>query len=251
MDPRRAILEYLADPKSDNRFSESYLIASISQRNSFNRSELWEALWSLIADGLIFINPSGQWSSKDNWRWDLTSAGKQATDGGSWEPRDADGFLKRLRRHRPAVDRVAVVYVVEALRAFNARGYLATSVMLGVASERMIQVVAEGASSNFGDTAAKLRKVLDNPRTSAYTRFSELRRLLEHHRASIPDELIDPILLDGVAHLLRVARNQAGHPTGSAIDEETARAHLVIGGTYLQKMATLEAHLRVNEKHDC
>lgn len=42
--------------------------------------------------------------------------------------------------------------------------------------------------------------------------------------------------------LLRVARNDAGHPTGVRIDEDTARAHLLVAAGYLGKMTELRAY---------
>jgi hypothetical protein len=50
------------------------------------------------------------------------------------------------------------------------------------------------------------------------------------------------LTLDAVADLLRVTRNDAGHPTGRRIDEDTAYTHLQMAARYLQKMTALEAH---------
>jgi hypothetical protein len=79
--------------------------------------------------------------------------------GGSWEPRDGDGYSRRPRSHRPPVDEIAIAYVAEALRAFNARCYLATSVMLGVASERVINALGRAIVADPGE-AAQSQKLL-------------------------------------------------------------------------------------------
>jgi len=55
--------------------------------------------------------------------------------------------------------------------------------------------------------------------------------------------------LDAVADLLRVATNDARHPTGRRIDEDTAYTHLQMAARYLQKMTALEAH-RANERQE-
>ena len=67
----------------------------------------------------------------------------------------------------------------------------------------------------------------------------ELRKVLESRRRGLPPELVDTLTLDGVGDLLRVARNEAGHPAGPFIDEETARAHLLLAAGYLDKMTQL------------
>ena len=67
-----------------------------------------EALWGLVGEGLAFLDPAGQGSGTDNWRWRPSAAGIAAAHGGSWEPRDVDGYLTRLRAHRPRVDDVVL-----------------------------------------------------------------------------------------------------------------------------------------------
>ena len=43
----------------------------------------------------------------------------QAASGGPREPRDPEGYLRRLRRRVPDLDPVALRYVHEALMAFK------------------------------------------------------------------------------------------------------------------------------------
>jgi hypothetical protein len=130
------------------------------------------------------------------------------------------------------------------LSAFNARCYLATSVMLGVASERVLDGLARALVDARGDSAKKLRAALENPRTSQLTRFTELRKQLEPMRPNLPEGLGDTLTLDAVADLLRLTRNEAGHPTGATVDEDTAYTHLQMAARYIQKMTSLEAFFR-------
>jgi hypothetical protein len=67
----------------------------------------------------------------------------------------------------------------------------------------------------FGPTAEKLRKAIDSPRTSQSARFEELRKVLDSHRHQVPEGLADSLTLDAVTDLLRITRNEAGHPTGT------------------------------------
>ncbi|HSH59870.1 MAG TPA: hypothetical protein VK988_09575 [Acidimicrobiales bacterium] len=216
-------------------------MSNVASRASCGREEVYEALWGLVGEGLVYLDPAGQGSSTDNWRWSLSSVGVRAAAGGTWEPRDPEGYLRRLRAHTPQVDPVALSYVEEALRAFSARCYLATSVMLGVASERVVDGLA-GSVIDAVPEAKKLREAVQNPRTSQFNRFFELRKQLEPMRSQLPDDLGDTITLDAVADLLRIARNEAGHPTGRQVDEDTAYTHLQMAARYLQKMTALQGH---------
>lgn len=126
-------------------------------------------------------------------------------------------------------------YVREALRAFNARCYLACSVMLGVASEQAFRGLAEAFVAANGEQGGKLGKLLLNPRSTYATRFEEFRKRLEPLRSALPHDLADVLTLDAVAELLRVTRNSVGHPTGADVDEDTARVHLQMAGLYLER----------------
>jgi hypothetical protein len=241
MDVRRHTIELLATPRGETRFGSSYLPALIVTRSGCRPTEAHAALWGLVAEGLLYLDPSGQ-SGSDNWHWRLSEVGLLAAGGGTWEPRDADGFLRRLRKQAPDVDPDALVYLNESLRAFNARCYLSSSVMLGVAAEQVFMGLARAVVAAVGNRATKLRTALDNPRSSQNARFDELRKVLESDRASLPQGLADPLTLDAVTDLLRVTRNDAGHPSGVPIDEDTARTHLAVAGGYLAKMTELRKH---------
>ena len=66
MDSRSEVLEILATPGANCRFGGSYLPAMIRQRTMCKPHQAWEALWGLVSDGLVYIDPGVQTSS-DNW----------------------------------------------------------------------------------------------------------------------------------------------------------------------------------------
>lgn len=138
---------------------------------------------------------------------------------------------------------MAVRYVTEALSAFNARCFLASAVMLGVASERIVEGLARSVADFRGGSAKRLRAALEDPRASQFSRFTEMRKQIEPLRPELPDGTADTLTLDAVADLLRVTRNEAGHPTGATIDEDTAYTHLQMAARYILKMTDLRAFL--------
>lgn len=162
---------------------------------------MWEALWGLVGDGLVYLDTAGQGSGTDNWQWRPSQIGIKAAISGSWEPRDPEGYLRRLRRFTPPIDEGALLYVEEALRAFNARCYLATSVMLAVAAERVFNGLAEAFVAANPTTTTRLNAAINNPRASPNTRFEELRKALDPIRSQLPSGLADPLTLDAVADL--------------------------------------------------
>lgn len=236
---RAAVLERIAEG-GECRFGEPYFPMQTAKAINARLIDVWEALWGLMGDGLIFLDASGQAqaASWDNWRWRVTDAGRQTSRSGTWEPRDPARFMDRLRERSPGLTAEALTYFEEALRAFNARCYLASSVMLGVAAEQVFgRLAATFVAARPAETQRLHRLLSDN--TSHYRRFDEFRKRLEPIRGTLPEGLADAITLDAVADLLRVTRNEAGHPTGRLVDEETAYAHLVMAAMLLAKMTEL------------
>jgi hypothetical protein len=196
-------------------------------------------LWGLVGDGLVYLDTAGQGSGTDNWVWRLSTEGQRIAKGGTWEPRDPDGYLDRIRREVPDLDNLVELYLTEALQSFNGRCYLATSVMLGVAAERTFLVMAQSYAMSSMTGAPAMAKELAKPRSNYFALWTEFRKRIEPVRQDLPDGLADPLTLDAIADLIRLTRNEAGHPTGRKIDEDTARVHLTIAPMYLRKMHQL------------
>lgn len=241
VDVRRAVLDRLARG-SDLRFGRPYLVGTLHREVGCSETEVWEALWGLVGEGLIYLDTAGQGSGTDNWQWHLSADGKRIAQGGSWEPRDTDGYLNRIRREIPDLDELVELYLTEALRSFNGRCYLATSVMLGVAAERAFLVMAASYAASGVAGAPALAKELARPRSNYFALWMEFRKRIEPVRQDLPDGLADALTLDAIADLIRLTRNEVGHPTGRQIDEDTARVHLTIAPMYLRKMHQLTAH---------
>lgn len=241
MDLREQLLQQLVTPQAETRFGDPYLVAQVAHARGVMAHEVEEELWGLLSDGLAYISKNGQGSGTDNWSWRASRLGVAVATGsvGAWEPRDPTRYLQRLKTAAPDLDEAAINYVREALRAFNARCYLATSVMLGVASEQVFGRLASAFVRAQPGQAGRLDALLSDPSKTYFKRFEEFRKRLEPQRRTLPPGLADPLTLDAIADLLRVARNEAGHPTGEEVDEDTAYAHLTVAASYLIKMTKL------------
>jgi hypothetical protein len=241
VDVRRVVLERLGSGGA-SRFGRPYLVGTLHREVGCSETEVWEALWGLVGEGLVYLDTAGQGSGTDNWQWRLSADGKRVAQGGSWEPRDPDGYLHRVRREIPDLDELVDLYLTEALRSFNSRCYLATSVMLGVAAERAFLAMAASYATSEVTGAPAMAKELARPRSNYFALWTEFRKRIEPVRQDLPDGLADALTLDAIADLIRLTRNDVGHPTGRQIDEDTARVHLTIAPMYLRKMRQLAAH---------
>lgn len=241
VDVRRAVLQQLAGGGA-SRFGRPYLVSTTHQEIGCSETEVWEALWGLVGEGLVYLDTAGQGSGTDNWQWRLSADGQRIAKGGSWEPRDPNGYLDRLHREVPDLDALVELYLTEALKSFSGRCYLATSVMLGVAAERAFLVMAQAYAASPMVGAPAMAKELAKPRSNYFALWTEFRKRIEPVRQDLPDGLADALTLDAIADLIRLTRNEVGHPTGRQIDVDTARVHLTIAPVYLRKMHQLTAH---------
>lgn len=210
-DIRRAVISHLGSG-ADPRFNHMYLIAKVRKQTQWTSGDVWEALWGLVGDGLVYLDTAGQGS--DNWRWCLSRDGKRIAQGGTWEPRDPDGYLERIRREIPGLDELVELYLTEALQSFNGRAYLATSVMLGVAAERAFLVMAESYAASSMAGASAMARELGKARSTYFALWTEFRKRIEPVRHELPEGLADPLTLDAIADLIRQTRNEVGQETG-------------------------------------
>lgn len=191
-------------------------------------AEFNEAIWALIARKLAWIDTHQHQSA--NWVVHLTERGHAAAATGITNPDDPSEYMRRILTDAPATSDVVQMYLRESLRCFDEECYIASAVMLGVAAEACMLETANAFVGWLGSSAGKLKAILKNPRTFYVAKLEEFQKRLSVAKSSLPPELSDNLDLDvtAVIQLIRLTRNDAGHPTGRKINHEDAFNHLVI-----------------------
>lgn len=244
------ILRLLGQPGTDKRLGKGQhyfpeaVRAAYRDAPSPTPQEISAALWGLVARGLVYIDFSQ--SAPENWEWRLTRAGDASARDEQFNPDDPEEFLKRLRVAAPETPALVELYMREALLCYVHRAYLASAVMLGVASEAALLDVATAAATWLGHFGTKLADALRHGRTPIGPLFDMFRRAFEPHKPLLPDPLRDGLTLtmDAVADAIRLTRNDSGHPTGRALDREDQYIALQMSGRYFVKLATLSRFLK-------
>jgi hypothetical protein len=100
--------------------------------------------------------------------------------------------------------------------------------------------MGEALAAHLNDNG--LHVTLANPRISYNRKFQEIRKALESKKAALPGELIDgmSLLFDSVLDLLRVNRNDAGHPSGKHFGRGDCFIALRMASRYLQRIYALK-----------
>lgn len=220
---------------------EAYLAEAVKKEiPQASRNDIMQAAWGLIYQGLAFIDYSQP--SPDNWKLILTEAGRQSVLDEEMNPDNSGEYLERLQRRAPQMSSVVLDYAREALTAYNSRIYLASTVMLGVASEAAFLEVVEIFSKWLpGAESKKLSVCIENKKANIGSIFHEFRKRIDPRKNEIPKDISDnmALFLDSILDLLRINRNETGHPTGKKIFREDAKAHLEIFALYLEKLYKL------------
>lgn len=208
-----------------------------------------EVMWQLLVQGVI---APGLDSNNLNFPWfHITEYGKQCLEAGDFVPQDPNGYLAQLERKvGQRLDDIVVTYTRESLLTFLGGHYLSATVMLGVASERCVDLLIESYSDAIIDAGRKtsFNKKIRQTGRSVKRRFDAIREELLQPTLALPAELRDAldIQLSGTFTLIRYSRNEVGHPTGRTIDRDTAHANLLLFPQYCERIYGLIAYLRAN-----
>lgn len=242
------ILRLLAAPGTDRRIGKGRHYFPEAVKAAFGASgqaappphQIQEALWGLVGRGLVF--PDMFQSAPENWEWRLTEAGNRSAADERFNPDDPERFIERFRQTAPGLPAIVDMYLREALTCYVCEAYLASAVMVGVASEAAIVALASDAVGWLGTYGAKLEAALKDPRTPFAKKFEIFRNALASHHALLPDELREGIVLtfDALLDAFRVTRNDSGHPSGKVLTREDQYIAIQMAGRYLNKVSALK-----------
>ena len=190
---------------------------------------IMQAVWALVARGLIYIDYSQP--HPGNWSIHLTDRGAEAADDANLNPDNVPNYLRKIAGDVPGLSEVPRLYLEESLRAFANDCFLASTMMLGVAAEAVFYDVAL-SFANWLETESgkKLRDLLEKESSAYIHKFVEFQKRLAASKGHLPPNLQQNLDLNinSVLELLRLARNDVGHPTGAQVTRQTAFQYLVV-----------------------
>ena len=208
-----------------------------------NDQQIIRGVWSLIGQGLAYLD----YTPRSFEFWDLipTARGVAAVGDLDINPDDPE-YVESLCRRIPSLSDTVKVYVGEASSAYKVGLYRASAVMLGVASEAVTLEVAGVLGQRIQrDQAKRYLRIVHDPKKSYHAKLEEFWKKLKSNKDSFPVDLPDGLdsTITAVCDLLRVYRNDAGHPTGKVVDRNLCQRHLGIFVPYAEKLYELKACL--------
>jgi hypothetical protein len=216
----------------------------------FSRCVL-EVFWQLVNEGILVPgkNLGGMLGLPFFHR---TPYGQSVLAAGDYVPHDKTGYLSRLHTRVTPVDDTVLTYLEESLETFARGNMLASTVMLGVASERVFLLVCESllpalADPKEHDEFAKLIPLLSVKKKLDWIHNKLLQTEGGKRRAGYPDSA--SVMIVAIYNLIRSQRNDFGHPreTPPRPNREDAQAYLQIFPTYYATAESLRTFLKSNK----
>jgi hypothetical protein len=207
-----------------------------------------QLIWELMVRGVL--TPGGDATYLDFQVLKLTESGMKILDIERHVPESDPGkFIERITEqvNRP-IDEIVKIYLRESVLTLMTGYHVATTVMLSVASERLLDILIDEYSKASKKKTGKdtFGNKIKRAGRSTKERFDTLRTDLQ--KADLPPDMVETVdmQLSGLYTLIRYARNDEGAPSGRAFDQDTAHAGLLLFPQYCVHVYGLINHLQQN-----
>lgn len=207
-----------------------------------------QLIWELMVRGVL--SPGGDATYLDFQVLKLTETGKKILKIERHIPETDPGkFIERITEqvNRP-IDEIVKIYLRESVLTLMTGYHVATTVMLSVASERLLDILIDEYSKASERKTGKetFANKIRRAGRSTKERFDTLRTDLQ--KADLPPDMVETVdmQLSGLYTLIRYGRNDEGAPSGRAFDQDTAHAGLLLFPQYCVHAYGLITHLQEN-----
>ncbi len=194
-------------------------------------SRFREAFWRLVSRDLVA--PGNEKGGVARLPFvSITEYGIKCFEEGKILPYDPDHFINSLVAAIPGIDDIIMLYFEESVNCFTNMSYLASAVLTGCSIERMVIFLTEeffkkidpSLQTNYQKNVLHYEKV--GKRTEKFIHFIDTNQLDNSFPISDQEKL--RALLPSIVNLIRITRNEAGHPTGRVLERDEAQANLLL-----------------------
>ena len=236
-----------------NDHRSSYFIAPngfIDKRlNENNRNSFLEAIHFLLIEGIIMWGNAFDRDTLTFPHFSITTHGQKVVkEGGEIKPHDPENYIENVKNKIKNLDKITLIYLKESLQCYLRGNYIASSVMLGVASEATLDLLFNWMLEKDNVTNPDLKNKLEKlqNRNELKTKFdliyNELEKVQKRFDNSIRDNM--ETHLKGIFHLIRTQRNDSGHPTGKLISRDDMYINLHVFPAYCETVYKILNYLK-------
>jgi hypothetical protein len=167
-------------------------------------------------------------------------------------PFEIDKFPQTIKDRIPECDEVILKLVGEAIRAYRADILIATTFLIGAASEKAIYILVESYGDAIKDEANKksYKERIGKKRVIS-AKYDEFMASYRGCKTKCPDPAISnelEVILNSMFHFYRMTRNDVGHPNIlQDIDKGVLLANLGQFVHYIERIYGLIRYFNENE----
>jgi hypothetical protein len=206
--------------------------------------EVISELWNMTMERILELKWSGG-SISGVQGFNCTEYGRQLLEG---PPIDRPNeYIDHLKKQVPKIDEQVIVYVRESLTAFNRDCCFASAVMLGVASERLFELLLDAYANAMHDQKKQTRfrqKIAGRGVRTQYTLFlTKLCDLTGKNGITDKDPSSTTRLRQDLKHAVKITfesirsyRDYAAHPRNGVVPRHIIRDHLAGFPLFCQRL---------------
>jgi len=176
-----------------------------------------QTFWELHLQGILI--PSSAWISSNSGYAIITPYGRELISENSEriQTHDPNGYLDNFINDNPAPDAEMMLYIKESISVFQNGHFFACVILLGVASERLMTVLAENLRDSLGSPKGTewFQKKYTGKASEKFNAITN--KLLADYDKELESEKLKEAL-QGIVKLtfetIRHARNDIAHPKG-------------------------------------
>ena len=236
-------LMYERNPDSkmaDSRFAN---VPPTIPMNDEEEKYFLESFQDLISQGVIMWGREPQdFLNTFPVSFSITTYGRKILESGEIIPHDPHGYLDRLKKSVPAIDTLVLMYVDESLQCYINRNFMASSVMLGVASEATFYSLLDSFQKCVKmDSTLRQKSEKMNNRMNLVEKFNIVYDGLVQKKSDLDEEIASTLEhnLNGIFNFIRLQRNESGHPTGQRLGKDQMLSNLTLFAMYCKTVYDL------------
>lgn len=196
---------------------------------NFSRSDIqniFEQFHLLLNQGIIAPGAVGNYGHNLPY-FHVTEYGLKCLEEQEILPYDVDGYFDKIKSIS-GISEWTEFYIKEALHCYNANCMEAAIIMLGLASEKIIDEKLEALlkylSANFTAEFVQMQSELGNLRTAS-AKFNCYKKYFDRMKNNISDRefkemlpMVDRVAFQTYANFTRITRNVLAHPSDTKME---------------------------------
>ena len=208
-----------------------------------------EIFWQLISQGVItpginISNPNLPW-------FRLTDYGRKVIEEERFMPHDPTNYINNYKKMLARPNSVVISYLEESLRCFTVGCMVASTMMLGIASEvaflNLCKVLLSSLKNQ--EEKSKLSKIIASVSMVAKLNYvrDKIEQVVKNKKGALPEDTMITML--SIFDLVRRQRNDVGHPQEEipVLTRDQVFIYLRVFPHYCRTIQAVEDYLSKNK----